>query len=168
MRRNLDFKIQEGVFRDFRPLNVAECKNDPQRVSMKFEGGSFEPIKIFPKFFLVTCHNDEKFFENSRRVPKWRIFTELPEMPKWRKIWGFHNDEKNIRHYGRSLNKYSRISRTKLFTDCWSCDFCVENLFSNQKIFWKVNKRQLFTMKDLDIWYIAHIKIWGLFDLISL
>ena len=84
---------------------------------------------------MVTCHNDEKFFENSRRVPKWRIFTELPEMPKWRKIWGFHNDEKIIRHYGRSLNKYSRISRTKLFSDCSSCDFRVENLFSNQKKF---------------------------------
>ena len=53
MRRNLDFKIQEGVFRDFRPLNVAECKNDPQRVPMKFEGGSFEPIKIFPKIFFT-------------------------------------------------------------------------------------------------------------------
>ena len=54
------------------------------------------------------------------------------------------NDEKSggsimtkkiIRHYGRSLNKYSRISRTKLFSDCSSCDFRVENCFSNQKIF---------------------------------
>ena len=49
----MDFKIQEGVFRDFKPLNVAECKNDPQRVPMKFEGGSFEPIKIFPKIFFT-------------------------------------------------------------------------------------------------------------------
>ena len=38
---------------DLRPLNVAECKNDPQRVPMKFEGGSFEPIKIFPKIFFT-------------------------------------------------------------------------------------------------------------------
>ena len=53
MRLFLDFKIQRGVFRDFRPLNVAECKNDPQRVPMKFEGGSFEPIKIFPKIFFT-------------------------------------------------------------------------------------------------------------------
>ena len=51
MRRVLNFKIQEGVFRDFGPQNEAVGKNDPPRVLLKFEGGSFELIKKFENFF---------------------------------------------------------------------------------------------------------------------
>ena len=51
MRLFLSFKRQEGVFRAFRPENEVKHSNDPPRVPMEFDGGSFEPIKFFRNFF---------------------------------------------------------------------------------------------------------------------
>ena len=58
-----EFKIQEGVFRDFGPQNEAVGKNDPPRVLLKFEGGSFELIKKIRKFFHLKI--ERKWTGNS-------------------------------------------------------------------------------------------------------
>ena len=53
MRPFLSFKRQRGVFRDFGPLNEVLGKIDPPIVPLKFQGGSFELIKIFWKIFFT-------------------------------------------------------------------------------------------------------------------
>ena len=44
---------QEDVFRAFPSEDEVKHSNDPPRALLKFDGGSFEPIKFFSKIFFT-------------------------------------------------------------------------------------------------------------------